>query len=169
MRWLLKKQIFGIYLKMDTETELRKEAPQVEEVDMTAPETIVVKRRGRPTGARNKTKAESSSTAGTIEAVEVPERERTPDPLYSALMKRLDTVEATMKQSPPKVKKERAPRRVAMTPPPAREPAVANAQQEFCIQGSPRTASRQLMEHLQSQQLERASARERMYQNFLPI
>ena len=147
---------------MDPETELNEEAPQVEEVDMTAPETIVVKRRRRPAGVRNKTKAESSSTGGTIEAVEVPERERTPDPLYTALMKRLDTMEATMKQSPPKVKKELAPRKVAMAPPPAREP-------ESRIQGSPRTASRQLMEHLQSQQLERASARERMYQNFLPI
>ena len=129
-----------------------------------APETFIVKRRGRPAGARNKTKADSS-TGGTVETLDVPERERTPDPLYTALMKRLDTMmEATMKQSPPKVEKERAPRKVAMAPPPppAREP-------EFRIQGSPRTASRQLMEHLQSQQLERASARERMYQNFLPI
>ena len=156
---------------MDPETELNEKAPQVEEMDPNwGPETIVVKRRGRPAGARNKTKAESSSTGGTVETAEVPERERTPDPLFSALMKRLDTMEATMKQSPPKVKKERAPRRVAMASPPAREPAEANAQQhEFRIQGSPRTASRQLMEHLQSQQLERASARERMYQNFLPI
>ena len=56
-----------------------------------------------------------------------------------------------------------------MASPTAREHAEANAQQEFRIQGSPRTATRQLMEHLQSQQLERASARERMYQNFLPI
>ena len=127
----------------------------------TAPETLVVKRRGRPAGARNKAKAESS-TGGTVETAAVPEREHTPDPLYTALLKRLDTMEATMKQSPPKVKKERAPRKVAMATPPAREP-------EFRIQGSPRTASRQLMEHLQSQQLERASVRERMYQNFLPI
>ena len=90
-------KLFGIYIKMDPETELSEEAPQVEEVDMTAaPETIVVKRRGRPAGARNKTKAESSSTGGTIDSVEFPERERTPDPLYSALMKRLDTMEATM-------------------------------------------------------------------------
>ena len=149
---------------MDPETE---EAPQVEEVvtAAAAPETFIVRRRGRPAGARNKTKAESSSsTGGTVETLDVPERERTPDPLYTALMKRLDTMEATMKLSPPKVKKERASRKVAMAPPPpqAREP-------EFRIQGSPRTPSRQLMAHLQSQQLERASARERMYQNFLPI
>ena len=150
---------------MDPETEqLSEEAPLVEEVVTTAPETIIVKRRGRPAGARNKTKAESS-TGGTVETAEVPERERTPDPLYTALMKRLDTMmEATMKQSLPKVKKERAPRKVAMAPPPAptREP-------EFRIQGSPRTASRQLMEHPPSHQLERASARERMNQNFLLI
>ena len=141
---------------MDPETELSEEAPKVEEVDMTAaPETLVVKRRGRPAGARNNTKADRDG--GTGGTVDVPERERTPDPLYTALMKRLDTMEATMKQPPPKVKKERAPRKVAMAPPPppAREP-------EFRIQGSPRTASRQLMEHLQSQQMERASARERM-------
>ena len=151
---------------MDPETEqFREEATHVEEVvtaSAAAPETLIVKRRGRPAGARNKAKAESS-TGGTVETpAAVPDRERTPDPLYTALMKRLDTMEATMKQSPPKVKKERAPRKIAMAPPPAREP-------EFRIQGSPRTASRQLMEHLQSQQLERASARERMYQNFLPI
>ena len=150
---------------MDPEMELSEEVPQVEEVDMTAaaPETLVVKQRGRPAGARNKTKADSSSsTGGTIETLDVPERERTPDPLYTALMKRLDTMEMTMKKSPPKVKRGRAPRKVAMAPPPDREP-------EFRIQGSPRTASRQLMEHLQSQQLERASARERVYQNCLPI
>ena len=57
-----------------------------------------------------------------------------------------------------------------MASPPAREHVEVNAQQqELRIQGSPRTASKQLMEHLQSQQLERSSARERMYQNFLPI
>ena len=149
---------------MDPETEQLGEEVEVEEVVTTAPETLVVKRRGRPPGARNINKAKvESSTGGTNQTpASVPDHERTPDPLYTALMKRLDTMEATMKQSPPKVKRERAPRKVAMAPPPAREP-------EFRIQGSPRTASRQLMEHLQSQQLERASVRERMYQNFLPL
>ena len=62
---------------MDPETEqLSEEAPQVGE---GAPETLIVKRRGRPAGARNKTKAESS-TGGTVETAEVPEREHTPDP-----------------------------------------------------------------------------------------
>ena len=149
---------------MDPETEQPQqlgEKGEAHEVVTAAPETLVVKRRGRPAGARNKAKVESS-TGGTVETpASVPARERTPDPLYTALMKRLDSMEATMKQSPPKVKRERAPRKVAMAPPPAPP--------EFRIQGSPRTASRQLMEHLQSQQLERASVRERMYQNFLPL
>ena len=59
--------------------QLSEEAPQVEKVVKTAPETLIVKRRGRPAGARNKAKAESS-TGGTVETAEVPDRERTPDP-----------------------------------------------------------------------------------------
>jgi hypothetical protein len=87
---------------MDPETEQQLgEEVEVEEVVTTAPETLVVKRRGRPPGARNinKTTVESS-TGGTNETPA-----SVPDPLYTALMKRLDTMEATMKQSPPKVKR----------------------------------------------------------------
>jgi hypothetical protein len=66
-------------------------------------------------------------------------------------------------KAPPRPRKARVERDIS---PPSLEPTP---KEEFRIQGSPRTASRQLMEHLHSQQMERASARERMYQNFLPI
>ena len=125
------------------------------------PETIIVKMRGRPAGSKNKAKAESS-TGGTVEAV--------PDPMYTALMKRLDAMDGMLKQreaeivkkekAPPKPRKARVERDISPEP---------TSKEEFRIQGSPRTASRQLMAHLHSQQMERASARERMYQNFLPL
>jgi hypothetical protein len=63
-------------------------------------------------------------------------------------------------KAPPRPRKARVERDISP------EPA---SKEEFRIQGSPRTASRQLMEHLHQQQIERASARERMYQNFLPL
>ena len=129
------------------------------------PETIIVKMRGRPAGSKNKAKAESS-TGGTVEAVPAPQ----PDPMYTALMKRLDAMDGMLKQreaeivkkekAPPKPRKARVERDISPEP---------TSKEEFRIQGSPRTASRQLMAHLHSQQMERASARERMYQNFLPL
>ena len=136
------------------------------------PETIIVKMRGRPAGSKNKAKAESSgfhpgTTGGTVESAPQP------DPMYTALMKRLDAMDGMLKQREAEiVKKEKAPPRPRKArverdiSPPSPEPAP---KEEFRIQGSPRTASRQLMEHLHQQQMERASARERMYQNFLPI
>ena len=127
------------------------------------PETIIVKMRGRPAGSKNKAKAESS-TGGTVESAPQP------DPMYTALMKRLDAMDGMLKQreaeivkkekAPPKPRKARVERDISPEPTP---------KEEFRIQGSPRTASRQLMAHLHSQQMERASARERMYQNFLPL
>ena len=149
------------------DTETVGEINQAEEdanAPPSPPETIIVKMRGRPAGSKNKAKAESS-TGGTVEAV--------PDPMYTALMKRLDAMDGMLKQreaeivkkekAPPKPRKARVERDIS---PPSPEPAP---KEEFRIQGSPRTASRQLMEHLHQQQMERASARERMYQNFLPI
>ena len=67
---------------------------------------------------------------------------------------------ATPFQCDEKPRKARVERDISPEPTP---------KEEFRIQGSPRTASRQLMEHLHQQQIERASARERMYQNFLPL
>ena len=146
------------------DTETVGEINQAEEdanAPPSPPETIIVKMRGRPAGSKNKAKAESS-TGGTVEAV--------PDPMYTALMKRLDAMDGMLKQreaeivkkekAPPKPRKARVERDISPEP---------TSKEEFRIQGSPRTASRQLMAHLHSQQMERASARERMYQNFLPL
>jgi hypothetical protein len=148
------------------DTETVGEINQAEE-DANAPppppETIIVKMRGRPAGSKNKAKAESS-TGGTVESAPQP------DPMYTALMKRLDAMDGMLKQreaeivkkekAPPKPRKARVERDISPEP---------TSKEEFRIQGSPRTASRQLMAHLHSQQMERASARERMYQNFLPL
>ena len=145
------------------DTETVGEINQAEEdANAPPPETIIVKR-GRPAGSKNKAKAESS-TGGTVESAPQP------DPMYTALMKRLDAMDGMLKQreaeivkkekAPPKPRKARVERDISPEP---------TSKEEFRIQGSPRTASRQLMEHLHQQQIERASARERMYQNFLPL
>ena len=124
------------------------------------PETLIVKMRGRPAGSKNKARAENP----TIESAPQP------DPMYTALMKRLDDMDGMLAQRQAEiVKKEKAPprpRKARVERDISPEPA---SKEEFRIQGSPRTASRQLMEHLHQQQIERASARERMYQNFLPL
>ena len=147
------------------ETEIGEEI-QAEEHANAPPETIIVKMRGRPAGSKNKAKAEHP----TIESAPQP------DPMYTALMKRLDDMDGMLAQrqaeivkkekAPPPLRRPRKARVERDISPPSPEPA---SKEEFRIQGSPRTASRQLMEHLHQQQIERASARERMYQNFLPI
>jgi hypothetical protein len=150
---------------LETTTTIDENNEQVEEVPI--PETIIVKRRGRPAGSKNKL---VSSTGGTPETV-VP---TAPPDVYTALMKRLDEMDGKFEKRQAKlVKKERAPRKVAIAAPPPIDTRQTSeepfGEPSFRIQGSPRTASRQLMEHLHSQQMERASAREKMYQTFLPI
>ena len=144
------------------ETEIGEEINQAEEDANAPPETIIVKMRGRPAGSKNKAKAENPT-------IETPQ----PDPMYTALMKRLDDMDGMLAQrqaeivkkekAPPRPRKARVERDISS---PSPEPAP---KEEFRIQGSPRTASRQLMEHLHQQQIERSSARECMYQNFLPL
>ena len=142
------------------ETEIGEEINQAEEHANAPPEMIVVKMRGRPAGSKNKAKAENS----TIESAPQP------DPMYTALMKRLDDMDGMLAQRQAEiVKKDKPPprpRKARVESPPSPEPTP---KEEFRIQGSPRTASRQLMQHLHQQQIERESARERMYQNFLPL
>jgi hypothetical protein len=130
------------------------------------PPTIAVKRKGRPAGSKNK--ITKSDTGGTPE---VPPPPPSPDTsMYDALMKRLDemdgAIERRQAELAPKKERPARPKRVAMaptireeTPPPSR----------FHIVGSPRTATRQLMAHLNEQQREKRSARERLYENFLPL
>ena len=87
-----------------------------------------------------------------------------PDPMYTALMNRLDAMDGMLAKRETEIKKkEEGPRKVAV------EPIQEISPEPFRIQGSTRTAPRQLMEHFHSQQMERASARERMYKNFLPL
>ena len=153
------------------ETEIGEEIQAEEHTSanlMPPPETVIVKMRGRPAGSKNKAKAEHP----TIESAPQPMASQ-PDPMYTALMKRLDDMDGMLAQRQAEnAKKEKAiprPRKARVgrdISPPSPEPVP---KEEFRIQGSPRTASRQLMEQLHSQQMERASARERMYQNFLPL
>ena len=150
---------------IDTETvgEINQAEEDANAPPPPPPETVIVKMRGRPAGSKNKAKAENSTI----------EKAPQPDPMYTALMKRLDAMDGMLAQrgaeiakkekAPPRPRKARVERDIS---PPSPEPAP---KEEFRIQGSPRTASRQLMEHLHQQQIERSSARERMYQNFLPL
>ena len=148
------------------DTEIGEEITQAEEdANAPPPETIIVKR-GRPAGSKNKAKAQSS-TGGTVESAPQPSQ---PDPMYTALMKRLDAMDGMLAQRQAEiVKKEKAPPRPRKARVERDISPEPTSKEEFRIQGSPRTASRQLMEHLHQQQIERASARERMYQNFLPL
>ena len=88
------------------DTEISEEINQAEEdANAPPPETIIVKR-GRPAGSKNKAKAESS-TGGTVESAQ-PQ----PDPMYTALMKRLDAMDGMLAQRQAEiVKKEKAPPR----------------------------------------------------------
>ena len=124
---------------------------QIEEE--SPPETIVVKMRGRPAGSKNKAKAENP-------IIEAPQQ---PDPMYTALMKRLDAMDGMLAKRETEIeKKEKAPPRPRKAPSRVERDISPElvANEQFRIQGSPWTASRQLMAHLQSQQMERASARE---------
>ena len=155
------------------DTEISEEINQAEEdANAPPPETIIVKR-GRPAGSKNKAKAVSEYNPTIVSESQplapIPMASQ-PDPMYTALMKRLDAMDGMLAQreaeivkkekAPPKPRKARVERDISPEP---------TSKEEFRIQGSPRTASRQLMEHLHQQQIERASARERMYQNFLPL
>ena len=93
-------------------------------------------------------------------------------------MKRLDSLDEELKKKEAElakrqVKREKQPRKAAFKEPIVEEeyhpPPQPKENPAFHINGSPRTASRQLMEHLHMQQRERTSARERMYENFLPL
>ena len=153
------------------DTEISEEVTQAEEdANAPPPETIIVKR-GRPAGSKNKAKAQSSAlyTGGTVWS----------QPAEPARSNVHGADEATgchgrnagaaagrdCKKGKGTTPIER-PRKARVERDISPEPAP---KEEFRIQGSPRTASRQLMEHLHQQQIERASARERMYQNFLPL
>ena len=72
------------------DTEIGEEITQAEEhVNAPPPEKIIVKMRGRPAGSKNKAKAQSS-TGGTVESAPQP------DPMYTALMKRLDAMDGML-------------------------------------------------------------------------
>jgi hypothetical protein len=158
------------------DTETVGEIDQAEEDAIAPPPETIILKRGRPAGSKNKAKAVSEYNPTIVSESQplapIPMASQ-PDPMYTALMKRLDDMDGMLKQrlaeivkkekAPPKPRKARVERDIS---PPSPEPAP---KEEFRIQGSPRTASRQLMEHLHQQQIERASARERMYQNFLPL
>ena len=98
------------------DTEISEEVTQAEEdANAPPPETIIVKR-GRPAGSKNKAKAQSSAlyTGGTVESTPQPESQ--PDPMYTALMKRLDAMDGMLAQRQAEIaKKEKAP-------PPLRNP-----------------------------------------------
>ena len=124
-----------------------------------------LRRKGRPAGSKNKiTKADTGGT---------PLQPPPPSPdtsMYDALMKRLDEMDGALERRQadlaPKKERPARPKRVAMTPT-VREDTPPPSR--FQIVGSPRTATRQLMAHLHAQQREKRSARERLYENFLPL
>ena len=114
------------------DTEISEEVTQAEEdANAPPPETIIVKR-GRPAGSKNKAKAESSAlyTGGTVESAPQP------DPMYTALMKRLDAMDGMLAQRQAEIaKKEKAPprpRKARVERDISPEPAP---KEEFRIQG----------------------------------
>jgi hypothetical protein len=147
----------------NAETTTNNEPDQVEEVP-----AIVMKRRGRPAGSKNKGRERESDTGTPVAQVLTP-----PDTsMYDALMKRLDAMDGALdkRQTELTRKKEPRPKKVALSTPEEEAPTPQPLRRDhFHISGSPRTASRQLMAHLHGQQRERATARERLYENFLPL
>ena len=94
---------------MDPETEAIEDLSRVvlEEDADAPPETIFVKMRGRPAGSKSKPKAES------IHVREAPQ----PDPMYTALMKRLDAMDGMLaKRATDIKKKDMASRNVVVEP-----------------------------------------------------
>ena len=108
---------------MDSEpiddTEISEEINQAEEdANAPPPETIIVKR-GRPAGSKNKAKAVSEYNPTIVSESQplapIPMASQ-PDPMYTALMKRLDAMDGMLAQRQAEiVKKEKAP-------PPLRNP-----------------------------------------------
>jgi hypothetical protein len=146
----------------NAETTTNNEPDQVEEVP-----AIVVKRRGRPTGSKNKGRESDTGTPATAQVVPTPPPDTS---MYEALMKRLDAMDGALekRQTELTMKKEPRPKKVTIAPREEVPPPQPLVRDQFLIKGSPRTASRQLMAHLHGQQKERTTARERLYENFLP-
>ena len=126
----------------ETEVQEVQENNEIQE----APESIIMKRKGRPVGAKNKVKGDTGSTPETPQ-----------DSMYAQLMKRLDSMDTQLqkREETKPAKKPRQPKKTAFNelivdeeyhPPPQ-----PKEKPSFHINGSPRTASRQLMEHLHFQ------------------
>jgi hypothetical protein len=151
----------------NAETTTNNEPDQVEEVP-----AIVVKRRGRPAGSKNRKESDNlGHPPVTTQVVPTPPPDTS---MYETLMKRLDAMDGALEKRQTELtrKKELRPKKVTIAPsipeeaPPPPQPLRRD---QLHISGSPRTASRQLMAHLHGQQRERATERERMYENFLPL
>ena len=155
------------------DTEISEEINQAEEdANAPPPETIIVKR-GRPAGSKNKAKADQSISDNSIRVpASAPiHGESARSNVHSSneaigCYGRNAGAEGGRDCEEGEGSTPREPRKARVERDISPEPT---SKEEFRIQGSPRTASRQLMEHLHQQQIERASARERMYQNFLPL
>ena len=97
------------------DTEIGEEINQAEEdVNAPPPETIIVKR-GRPAGSKNKAKAVSEYNPTIVSESQplapIPMASQ-PDPMYTALMKRLDAMDGMLAQRQAEiVKKEKVPPR----------------------------------------------------------
>ena len=75
------------------------------------PETLIVKMRGRPAGSKNKAKAENLTIESAPQPAPQPMAPQ-PDPMYTALMKRLDAMDGMLAQRKAEIaKKEKAPPR----------------------------------------------------------
>ena len=95
------------------DTEISEEINQAEEdANAPPPETIIVKR-GRPAGSKNKAKAVSEYNPTIVSESQplapIPMASQ-PDPMYTALMKRLDAMDGMLAQRQAEIaKKEKAP------------------------------------------------------------
>jgi hypothetical protein len=88
------------------DTEIGEEINQAEEVNanlIPPPETIIVKMRGRPAGAKYMAKAENP----IIVSESAPQPHSQPDPMYTALMKRLDAMDGMLAQREAEIVKKR--------------------------------------------------------------
>ena len=88
------------------DTETGEEINQAAEDANAPPETINVKMRGRPAGSKNKAKAENPTIVSESAPQPQPMASQ-PDPMYTALMKRLDAMDGMMAQRLAEIVKKR--------------------------------------------------------------
>ena len=121
------------------------------------PEPDAPKRRGRPVGSKNKAKAANPIIVSESD----PQPQSQPDPMYTALMERLDAMDGVLAQRQAELgKKEKAP---------SKPPRAPRAQVSSRSLERPTASSADaFLDNIHRAREEQRQKRERLYASFLP-